>query len=211
MIGRKPLVILGGVIAVLLLWFGGVDRVQYEEDCLDCQLGRTIYQTRLATAPVLEAIEERPSLLSMAAEDLGVPCPHDHVHRWLAERRLGLVLVIFEDHVLHPTQRPWYPPCAREAARSLAEAEPELPQEFRSRVISDHDWGFWTGLRERIFASCPPRQRPEAIFSPPLPDGGLGAPAEPEEASTPPEDPGPTGEQVGDPRAETGIPADEVD
>jgi hypothetical protein len=196
---KTAVVSVGVLVAVGLLWFGGVDRVQYEEDCLDCQLSRTVHQVRIATSPIRESTEERPSLLSLVAEDLGVTCPHAQVHRWLAGRRLGLVFLVFEDHVLHPMQRPWYPPCARDSARALAESEPGLPSEFRSRIIADHDWGYWAEVRSRIFESCPPDQRPGAFApeSPSPPAGptpgdadGSGDSRPPGDESAPADEPG---------------------
>ncbi|RUL88808.1 hypothetical protein [Tautonia sociabilis] len=164
---KRAWISLAGVgLAAVVSWTVAVDSVRIEEDCLDCQLSRTIERVRVASAVVAESIRERPSLISMVADDLGAPCPHDRVHRWESRRRLGLVLTVVDEPVLYPVQRPWYPPCAREGARSLAAAEDGLSSEFRARVLEAHDWAYWARLRDRVYDACPPEQRPEALADP---------------------------------------------
>ena len=163
---RRPIV--GGaaaVVALLASWFLAVDWRWYEQDCLDCRGNRSIRQVRLASIVVYQSIEDRPSLVGLVAGDLGVPCPHHHANRWLAERRAGLLVRVHRDPVLHAAHRPWYPLCARDAARRLGKSDPGLPAAFASRVLRGHDWAFWDVLRNRLFDACPPDQRPDS-FSP---------------------------------------------
>ena len=161
---RRPIVgVAAAVVALLVFWFLAVDWRWSEQDCLDCRGNRSIRQFRLASIVLHESIEDRPSLIGLVAGDLGAPCPHDRVNRWLAERRQGLLIPVHRDPVLHAAHRPWYPPCARDAARQLARSDPGLPPSFASRVLRQHDWSYWDDLRDRLFDACPADQRPESF------------------------------------------------
>lgn len=181
--GRRLALGAAAASALLVAWFLGVDSCRYVENCLDCRQMRAIDEVRVATVPVRTSERDAPSLITAVADDLGAPCPHDRANRYRARRRLGLLIAVESDPVLIPLHRPWYPPCAREGARALIDAEPGLSAAFRRRVLEGHDWDYWRALHARIFAGCPPDQRPG--------DDEPGPPEEDAEAPSGPPDRGP--------------------
>ena len=158
--GRRLALGAAAASALLVAWFLGVDSCRDVETCLDCRQMRAIDRVRIATVSIRRCERDAPSLITLVADDLGAPCPHDRASRYRARRRLGLLIAVESDPVLIPLHRPWYPPCAREGLRALADDEPGLPAAFRRRVLKGHDWAYWRALHERIFAGCPPDQRP---------------------------------------------------
>ena len=82
-----------GAIAVAaagILWMVAVDWSWFVEGCEDCWLSRDILQVRVYRMPIYETISEYGALYRIA-NDLGVPCLHEHSRRWHKYRYWGLI------------------------------------------------------------------------------------------------------------------------
>ena len=132
---------------VVVLWFISVDKVNYIEDCFDCMNMWEVSQYRIFTIAVSESKSEYgPNLLKIIAEDLGVPCPHKTLHQWNMTRYWGLCFRTRpgQQRTIAPGgDISWYDEQMSAKVKEMAAADTKLAEEFRRRVISEHDWAYW--------------------------------------------------------------------
>ena len=89
---RKHIIFAGAAVAVMLVWFLGVDRSWFVENCPSCGFGRDILQYRVFGAPIHERVQEDTTLLQRVAQDLGAACAHPKLERWHKYRWWGLCI-----------------------------------------------------------------------------------------------------------------------
>ncbi len=142
------------VLGLALAWLLGIDKSHFAENCGDCFLSRTILQYRIFTFPVYEKVFERKSPISMVAFDLGVQCEHGQLEHWQKQRWWGLLLRFSEGYP-GITAMTWneelYDDVSVAKLKALLKSNPGLPEEFRQRVLIEHDKTYWQELREQIF------------------------------------------------------------
>ncbi len=129
-----------GIAAVAVLWMVAVDWSWFVERCDDCWLDRDILQIRVYRVPVAETTREY-GVLHLVARDLGVPCSHNHVVRWHKYRFWGLIYPAWPciSGTLRLSGEDWYDDAITEIVRAKAKESPGLAEEFRRRVLVDHD------------------------------------------------------------------------
>jgi hypothetical protein len=147
---RRTLIVASSVALLPVLWFLLVDWSWFEESCPDCLYARSVFQYRVGTVVVNERTAEHHSLIERVAEALGTPCRHPSLCRWHKHRWWGLCfcahpcsngtsqlavdenLVLGDEFLAHLGRR--------------AGGDPQLADEFRRRVLQQHDWPFWHEL-----------------------------------------------------------------
>jgi hypothetical protein len=137
---------LAAAVAAVLVWFLGVDRSWFVEDCPSCGFGRDILQYRVLGIPVHERIREDTTLRQRVAADLGVPCTHPKLERWHKYRWWGLCICacprISGTHRL-VGDTSWYDDAVVAKVENLAETNPSLRDEFAERVLVKRDMDYW--------------------------------------------------------------------
>lgn len=152
--------------ALGLLWLVAVDRSRFLEECDYCRSRSDVTRYRVLGITVSETRHERPTLRSRVAEDLGAPCPHSyqrrHQHRWW-----GLVYCarppirdssirdssIKDSSIRETDQRSadqWYSRPIARIVRSIGRQRPELSEEFRRKVLFDHNLQYWRRFVEEL-------------------------------------------------------------
>ena len=135
---------IGGALLLVLaaLWFLGVDRSWFVEECRDCGFGRDIGQYRVFGLAVHERVRSHHTLVERLSVDLGVPCEHPHLNRWHRQRWWGLCICAWPK--IKGTVRiigdlSWYNETVSGRAKAIARADPGAGQRFRERVLLQHD------------------------------------------------------------------------
>ena len=142
------------------LWFAAVDRSWFVEDCPDCGLTRHVVQERAFGRPVRTRATDPETVAQRVARDLGVPCGHPRRTRWHKHRRWGLLACwnpcfngtdgLWDDPA-------WYGAAASAKVAALVEADPDLPAEYRRRVLGRHDYALLPAVLDRAGVERPAR------------------------------------------------------
>jgi hypothetical protein len=153
-------VLLGIAIAATAIagWFLAVDFSWFEESCPACLESRTILQYRVCGCAVHEDTQVRPSVIQRASADLGVPCSHPAVERWHKHRWWGLAVCrcpCINGTVGVAGDPAWYDRNLAAKVKSLRASRPEISEEFRRRVLVDHDREYWQALLAEMESSEP--------------------------------------------------------
>ena len=145
------------VLGVSTLWFLGVDRSWYVERCEDCGSEVDILQYRVFSVPISETRIKDTCIKEMIADDLGVPCPHKSIHRWHKERWWGLCFCAMPCHqgMLRMGMGPDEQARVRAQAKQLAARDPELAEQFRRRVLIEHDQQYWRRFLQTLSDDAP--------------------------------------------------------
>lgn len=142
------------LLLVTILWFLAVDASLFIETCKDCFFYREDLQYRLFTFPIFKKEFVQLSSILMVSRDLGVVCEHPNLDRWHKTRVWGLIFCGFPC-IKGITFLAWDPNSYDERVtnrlKSLAESNPQLPQEFQQRVLKKHDMEYWRCLRKKVF------------------------------------------------------------
>ena len=152
-IHRRKAVWIGGSVSLLIAgWFFTVDRSWFVYECSQCHWGKDTLEIRFLGHTLTEEVAfEQWSLRQKIAEELGVPCRHEHMQRWHKHRYWGLV------YCAHPcwngTYRikvdEWFGKDSAKKLREYAKAHPELSQEFEEQVLGQRNDGFLRELLEK--------------------------------------------------------------
>ena len=138
--------VLIGAAAVALLWMAAVDWYWVGEICQDCRRARSFIQIRVYTIPVYEETIREYDTIERVAKDLGLTCLHVHSSRTGLWRRWGLVYPLLLPFCGTRSQleqhTDWYDDAAAEIVRAKGQASPRIVDEFRQRVLVDHDWQY---------------------------------------------------------------------
>lgn len=125
------------MLIFLVLWFVGVDKSWFVEDCSDCLYGREILQYRVFTMSIYETVYEYPTSFQLIANDLGKPCPHNNYSRYHKYRWWGLTSFAYPR--LPGTTRlgnaAWYTEDIALKVRKMSAENPKLKDEFFQKVI----------------------------------------------------------------------------
>jgi hypothetical protein len=152
---RRVLIASGLAAVAIATWFLAVDFSWFVESCPDCLCDRSALEWRVLGYPVRQSIVTEPNLIEQVATDLGVPCSHPSLQRWHKHRWWGLCICACPCHngIVGLTGDPdWYDPRLSSKVRGLTASEPGLPQEFRQRVLIEHDKQYWLAFRDRLRA-----------------------------------------------------------
>jgi hypothetical protein len=132
--------LVAAVAALGLLWFVAVDECGITELCNHCRSERHLRQYRVFAFVTSETVDEYRTPVSLIAQDLGAPCPHEY-ERVPVYRMWGLLYYISAGPcgLFGLAGEDWYDEHAAGIVRSRGQACPELAEEFRRRVLLDHD------------------------------------------------------------------------
>lgn len=150
---RKYTILAASAVAVLLVWFLGVDRSWFVEDCPSCGFSRDILQFRIFSIPVHERVWEHTTLIQRVAQDLDTACAHPKFERWHKCRWWGLCICAYpriSGIYRIGGDMSWYDGAAAGRAKKLAEANPSLRDEFAKRVLQERDMGYWKTFCEQL-------------------------------------------------------------
>lgn len=137
---------LGIGIAIIAAWFLLVDLSVFIERRPDCYSDRAIRQIRFARIPVHEKSKTSNSDIQIVATDLGVPCSHNNMQRWHKYRFWGLALCscpCISGTVGLSSDHSWYQEDGRQRLINYKANHPEAGNEFRQRVLVEHDLKYW--------------------------------------------------------------------
>jgi len=148
--------------ALIAVWFTSVEWSWIQEDCLSCGHGRDVIETRFfSIVPRREIRREFPRVLELLAKDLGIPCTHERMTRWLKHRWLGGCVPVEQFRgISRLWDPPWYPDCARDAVRSWSAEAPNFLRDFRARALEQRDRQYVRDLIFRMYDACPADQQP---------------------------------------------------
>lgn len=143
-----------GILGVIVVWFVAIDKSYFVETCNDCFWRKNIVKYRLFHIPLSQRITERDSLISKVAYELEVPCQHLHIQHFYKQRWWGLVFCYCPcesgiDGLFSDEQQAFEG--IHSKIKSLVEDDPNLPDEFKQRVLVEHDIEYWDHLKEKIF------------------------------------------------------------
>jgi hypothetical protein len=169
---RNRLRLLGPVAWGLLVlntavtvWFSSVESAFIVENCPDCGHGTDIRQSRVFSVITFRFAREFPTARELIASDLGIPCEHKQTIRWMRNRLFGWCLWGENFRGIHRLgDRPWYPPCARDAVRSWATKDPNFIRDFQERALNGRDAGYMNTLLVRLYDACPVDQLPADAY-----------------------------------------------
>jgi hypothetical protein len=150
---RRLLIASGVAMVAIAAWFLAIDFSWFVERCPDCLCDRSAIEWRVLGFPVRKSLVAEPNLIEQVAADLGVTCSHPSLERWHKHRWWGLCICAYPCHngITGLTGDPsWYDSQLSLKVRELVAAEPGLPQEFRQRVLIDHDREYWLAFRDRL-------------------------------------------------------------
>jgi hypothetical protein len=151
---RRHVIVVASVVFFSILWFLGVDRSWFVENCHACGYGMSILQYRVFTIPVHErTIHEHVTLLQKVAKDLGAECAHPKLMRWHKYRWWGLCICAsprLSGTDFLSGDNSWYDDVAAAKVREMARANPSLRDEFAERVLRNRDKEFWKALAEQV-------------------------------------------------------------
>jgi hypothetical protein len=154
---KKPKIIklISFVLGLSLLWILGVDRSWFVKSCDDCFWSKDVFQYRLFGISILEREIEHISPISYVANNLGVPCKHQHLQNWHKQRRWGLLFCCYPN-MRGTTRLIWnkdiYNEGTREKLRLLLKSNPTLPEQFQQRVLFEHDLKYWERFRKELLS-----------------------------------------------------------
>lgn len=151
------------ILALVAIWFLGVDWSWFVHDCPDCGYGKDIAQYRLFTIPIQETTREFPTITQHVADDLGVPCTHKNSTSWHKHRWWGLL--VCKAPCINGVYRltgddSWYDQEASAKVAALAVNDDSIRDDFVETVFEKHDFGFvHTVLTRAGVESEPPTER----------------------------------------------------
>ena len=149
------------LLALIILWVLAVDMSWFVEDCHDCFYSKDIFEFRLFTLPIYRIVREHDSPIAYTAEKLGMPCSHLNIDRWHKHRWWGFVICCYPC-INGVSGLAWPEGSERElidmAIPKLLEKNPNLPAEFKQRVLIDHDMEYWKELRKTLLPQDAPDQ-----------------------------------------------------
>ena len=132
---------------VVVLWFVSVEKLCFIEDCGDCMNMWDVVQYRVFSIVIDESKSEHgPNLLKTIAEDLGVPCPHKNLNQSNKIQYWGLCFRTRPGQhgaITAGGDISWYDAEMAAKVKEMAAADANFAEEFRQRVIFEHDWAYW--------------------------------------------------------------------
>lgn len=143
------------VILSIALWFLGVDKSWFVEGCEDCNFNRDVVQYRIFGIPIHEIVREYHPVYARVGRDLGAPCPHQHHFRWHKHRWWGLWYCAWpciNGTYYLSADDTWYSAELIAKVKAKATIDPKLAEEFRQRVVYDHDWDYWNRFKAELLS-----------------------------------------------------------
>jgi hypothetical protein len=143
---------------LLLVWFLLVDKSWFVESCPDCLWSSNIIQYRFCTFVIREHATEEYSMISAVADELGVPCSHSKVERWHKQKWWGLAFCCCPcksgiSGLMSDGYR--ISESIHSKIKSLIDANPNLPNEFKQKVLIDHDMEYWKQFKAQLVPNVP--------------------------------------------------------
>jgi hypothetical protein len=162
---RSRLLAKWGLLARLLvlaigltgLWFAAIEESVYVDRCPDCNGVAHVVQYKVVGIVVSqETYKNSSSAIEQVASCLAVPCSHPHVVRWQKHRYWGLLICacpcINGTIGLVGDQSPEFVEVLGRALGRLEKQNPNLPAEFKQRVLEKHDMNYWRQLMQKVEA-----------------------------------------------------------
>jgi hypothetical protein len=139
----------GIVIGLIVAWFSLVDLSWFVESCPDCGSDWDSIQYRFFQIPISERRHSNTMMLELVCADLGVPCTHPNLIRRHKQRRWGLCICWCPCHngidgLAGDADD--YDQTTSARVRAMAKENPKLGEEFRQRVLVEHDYDYWHAL-----------------------------------------------------------------
>lgn len=145
------------IVGIVMTWFGAVDLTGEYERCEYCRSYRQVVKVRvLGVSVVRRTVSEYEYLASRLAADLGTRCPHSY-RSGLCVRLYGMLIsasiapeeaggYLLEDGKSYE----WYGQEERRKWRRLGATIPGFADDFRRRVLFEHDFEYFHSLLNRI-------------------------------------------------------------
>ena len=139
---------------VVVLWFLGVDKLSFIEDCGGCMKMEDVVQYRVFTFVVGERRSDYgPNLLKTIAEDLGVPCAHETLNQSNKMHYCGLCIpMVAGEHgmIKMGGDVSWYDAVMASKVKAMAAEDARVGEEFHRRIIVEHDWAYWKEFVQKL-------------------------------------------------------------
>ena len=152
---RRIAILLLVVILSVVLWFLGIDRSWFVEGCDDCNFTRDVVQYRILGIPIHEIVREYHPVYARVASDLGAPCLHQHHFRWHKHRWWGLCYCAWPciNGIFYlGADDSWYSAELIEKVKAKGVIYLKLAEEFRQRVLYNHDWDYWNRFKAEMLS-----------------------------------------------------------
>jgi len=152
---RNKLIIVAFIVAgFVVIWFVAIDWSYFEEGCGNCLYHKSVYQYRVLGIPIHEKTTEYHSVIELVAQDLGVPCQHRGYYRTHRQRWWGLCYcrrpcIMGTTHIASD-QEFWYTAEIKKTAKAMISENPAVGEEYRQRVVIEHDWEYWRNFVKRL-------------------------------------------------------------
>lgn len=150
---RMLFVSLGTIFTVVVAWFLFVDWSWFVESCPDCGSDWSRTYFRVFGMPISEKTYPNTMMLELVSADLGVSCTHPNLTRWHKHRWWGLCVCAYPCRngiIGFAGDAAEYDDAMATRVKTLAEEDPKLGQEFRQRVLVEHDYDYWFAFVERL-------------------------------------------------------------
>ncbi len=149
------IVLAGG--AVVALWCLLVHRCMGVLGCEACGYNAIYTDIRIAGYTVHRGVQvRRITLQARIAEDLGAPCEHPDLREYPVHQRYWGLCICFDRRPfameMNLDYQEVYTEQFRDQIRRLVRRQPGLAEEFRQRVLYEHEWQYFRAFRERIVA-----------------------------------------------------------
>ncbi len=151
---RKPL--LGVALLTLpVLWFACFDKSWFVGECKHCGSGQDIVQFRIVGIPLYEYAYDYETEIQKISIALGNPCLHRSYRTWHRHRYWGMLYCAAPCHngIDRAIGKNWATGKFLEQVKASAVLDPELPQQFKQRVLIEQDWKYLKAFKESIEGS----------------------------------------------------------
>ena len=153
------------ILVSVILWFLVVDLSQFVEECDDCFYSKDIFEFRILTLPIYRIEREYESPIAYTAKKLGVACLHNNINRWHRQRRWGMLICFRPCHTsvyrLSSSDDKNYELLIDENIQEYLNKHPDLPREFKQRVLFEHNIEYWEQLKNKLFLQKPTNSEPK--------------------------------------------------
>jgi hypothetical protein len=141
-------------VALILLWFLAVDESWFVVTCKDCFYDRDVIQYRIFTFPIHSKVREHNSTITFVAEELGLPCSHENLERWLKYRWWGFLFCYPRHSGISGFAglEDSYKKQIKAKLKVLLDIDPNLPGTFQQRVLIEHDLDYWKELANKLWS-----------------------------------------------------------
>lgn len=142
---RIPTLLVGGVA----FWLAGVDGQWTVEDCPDCRWSNDILEIRVLGVPAWVDNWENWQAITFALRDLGVPCQHPKLVRWLKHRYWGNTFCAYPciNGISGFAEDDRYTAEVAARVKAIERVNPGFGERLRERVVVEEDYDyFWSGF-----------------------------------------------------------------